>query len=59
LSLVVGVVAEHKNYLGNKFNYVVEQMKIHSSHDKFLSNVIVIPKDDVIEFAKKIAIKNL
>ena len=33
-------------------------MKIHSSHDKFLSNVIIIPKDSVIEFAKKIAYKN-
>lgn len=33
-------------------------MKIPSSHDKFLSNVIVIPKDSVIEFAKIIANKN-
>lgn len=33
-------------------------MKIPFTHDKFLSNVIVIPKDSVIEFAKIIANKN-
>jgi hypothetical protein len=52
--LLVGVVPEQKNDMGNRFNVVVEKLKIPVTHDRFLSNVIMIPQDSMINFVKEV-----
>ncbi len=51
----MAVVPEHKNDMGTKFNVIVEKLKIPVTHDKFLSNVITLHKDNLIEFIKEVA----
>ena len=54
LCLIVGVVPDHKSEMGAIFNAVSSEMKIQVKHDRFMSNVIVVHKDNLIEFIKKV-----
>ncbi len=54
LCLIVGVVPDHKSEMGATFNAVSSEMKIQVKHDRFMSNVIVVHKDNLIEFIKKV-----
>ena len=41
-----------KNTLGSKFNKLADKMNLVVQHDRFLSNIIIIPKDNLLEFVK-------
>ena len=54
LCMIVGVVPDSKSNIGSCFNSTVTKLKIEVQHDKFMSNVIVIPKDSLLEFTKDV-----
>lgn len=48
ICLVVGVVPDQKNDMGMKFNAVLHKFNIPAQHDRFLSNVVIIPKENIL-----------
>lgn len=37
-----------KNNMGTRFNYAVEKLNIEVKHDKFMANIMIIPKDNLL-----------
>ena len=37
-----------KNDMGNKFNSAVTKLNMTVRHDKFMSNIMIIPKDNLL-----------
>ena len=53
--MVVGVMVDNKNSIGNKFNKIAERLQIDVDHDNFMANIIVIHKEHLSEFIKEIS----
>ena len=51
---IVGVVMEQKNTLGNRFNSVVTKLNLEVKHDRFMANIMIIPKENLLEFIKEL-----
>lgn len=51
---VVGVVHESKNPLGKSFEQIYKKLNIDVRHDSFMANIIILPKDSLLDFIKDI-----
>ncbi len=54
LCLIVGVVPDYKSTMGAKFTHVVTKLKLEVTHDRFMSNIMIMPKDHLVEFIKEV-----
>lgn len=51
---VAGVVTDVRNPFGKRFQEVVSKHNYQCKHDSFLASIIVINKDDLINFVGKL-----
>lgn len=50
----MGVVPDHKNNMGTKFSASADKLKIEVKHDRFMANIIIVPKDNLLEFIREV-----
>ena len=48
ISLIVAVVPDQKNNMAGKFSSVVTKLNIEVKHDRFMSNIIIVPKESLL-----------
>ena len=53
VAIVVGVTREQEGNIGKNFIAIAEEIGIMISHEEFMSNIIMLKKEDLVPFIKK------
>jgi len=54
---VVGVMMDSKNLIGRRFTEIAERLNIRVTQNNFMSNIIVMSKNNLSEFIREIGLK--